>query len=100
LAYEANTIDRKRSYMKLVKCTKCGSNELLEEKGYVVCAYCRIRYIPDVGDTPTADTVISVYDDIQKLLEKCRSEPENRRRFVRLILDLDPTNTEALQYLK
>jgi hypothetical protein len=86
--------------MKLVECTKCGSNELLEEGGYVVCAYCRLKFVPGAGDRPNAGAAISVYDDIRDLLEKCKHDPANRRRYANLILDLDPTNVEAMQYLR
>lgn len=40
--------------MRLVDCRACGSKELLEEDGIVVCAYCQARYIPDPGDRPVA----------------------------------------------
>jgi len=86
--------------MKLVECAKCGSNELFEENGYVVCAYCRLKFVPSNGDLPKAGAAITVYDDIRKLLEKCSNEPSNRIRYANLILDLDPTNIEAKQYLR
>jgi hypothetical protein len=86
--------------MKLVECAKCGSNELFDEGGYVVCAYCRLKFVPSAGDLPKFGAAISVFDDIQRLLEKCHSDPANRRRYANLILDLDPTNSEALQHLR
>lgn len=86
--------------MNLVECTKCGSNELFDEGGYVICAYCRLKFVPSPGDRPNTGGTISVYDDIRALLEKCKSEPSNRRRYANLILDLDPTNAEAIQYLR
>ena len=86
--------------MKLVKCTKCGSNELFEESGYVVCVYCRLKFVPSTGDRPKSESTISVYQDIHELLEKCRSDSSNSRRYANLILDIDPTNVEVLQYLR
>lgn len=86
--------------MKLVLCSKCGSNELYEEERYVVCAYCRIRFVPSVEDKPAVTSDISVFDDVQRLLLRCRSEPENRRRIAGLIIDIDPTNAEALTYIR
>jgi uncharacterized Zn finger protein (UPF0148 family) len=86
--------------MKLIECTKCGSNELFDEKGYVVCAYCRLKFVPSPEDVSKKGAIISVYDDIQELLAKCTSDPENRRRYASLILDLDPTNTDVLRYLR
>jgi hypothetical protein len=86
--------------MKLVECSKCGSNELFEESGFVVCAYCRLKFVPSSGDLPNSGAAISVFDDIQELLGKCRSDPANKRRYANLILDLDPTNSEAAQFLR
>lgn len=86
--------------MKLVECSNCGSNELFEENGFAVCAFCRLKFVPGAGDRPNSGAAISVYDDIQELLGKCRSDPANRRRYANLILDLDPTNFEAAQFLQ
>ena len=43
---------------------------------------------------------LCMYADIQALLEKCKSDPNNRRRYASLILDIDPTNQQANQYLR
>ena len=86
--------------MRPIECSKCGSKEMYEEIDYVICAYCRVKFIPSPGDLPRSSTVISVSDDIQQLLAKCRNDPDNRRRFANLILDLDPSNSEALRYLR
>ena len=86
--------------MKLVVCTRCGSRELLEEGGYVVCAYCQSRFAPQADHLPRKETVIGVHSDIQVLMQKCRDEPANRRRYASLILDIDPTNEEAKGYLR
>jgi hypothetical protein len=85
--------------MKLVSCTRCGSKELFEESGYVVCDYCRSRFVPQSGDLPNKESVIGVYSDVQLLLQKCRDDPANRRRYAALILDLDPTNQAVQMYL-
>ena len=77
--------------MKLVQCSRCGSKELHEEGGLIVCDYCQSQFVPQADETRPADTV--------NLLEKCRTDPANRRRYASLILDLDPTNTEAVNYL-
>lgn len=86
--------------MKLVVCTRCGSRELLEEAGYVVCAYCQSRFAPHADDLPRKQTVIGLNADIQGLLRKCEDDPANRRRYASLILDIDPTNEEATKYLR
>ena len=85
--------------MKLVDCTRCGSKELVEKDGFIVCVYCQAKYLPQVGDVPPKQTIIGIESDIQALLHKCREDKVNRRRFANLILDIDPTNQEAKQYL-
>ena len=86
--------------MKLVVCTACGSRELSEEDGYVVCAYCQSRFVPQVEDRLQTETVIGVQSDVQALLQKCQDDPANRRRYAGLVLDIDPTNPEAYNYLR
>jgi DNA-directed RNA polymerase subunit RPC12/RpoP len=86
--------------MKLVECTPCGSKELFEENGYIVCEYCRSRFAPQAGDAPPRETVIGVQSDIQVLLRKCKDDPANRHRYASLILDIDPTNYKATDYLR
>jgi len=85
--------------MKLVECPKCGSQELIEQRGYVFCAYCRSKFIPRAEDSPPVESVIAINSDIDDLLQKCRTDPPNRRRYANLILDIDPTNHEAMKYL-
>lgn len=85
--------------MKLVACVRCGSKELFEESGYIVCAYCQSRFAPQVDDLAAKETVINFHSDIQRLLQKCRDDPVNRRRYANLILDIDPANQEAKKYL-
>ena len=85
--------------MKLIVCTRCGSRDLLDEGGFVICAYCRSRFAVQADDLPAKESVISLQSDIQLLLQKCKDDPENRRRYANLILDLDPTNHEAANYL-
>ena len=85
--------------MKLVDCTRCGSKELVEKDGFIVCIYCQSKYVPQADDVPSRETVIEIASDIQSLLQKCREDSLNRRRFANLILDIDPTNLEAKQYL-
>jgi hypothetical protein len=86
--------------MKLVGCSRCGSKELVEDDGYMVCVYCQSRFVPGSADVPAVETVIGVASDIECLLVKCRSEPQNSRRYASLVLDIDPTNTEAMKYLR
>jgi len=73
---------------------------LHEENGLIVCAYCQSQFVPHAEDLRPKESVVGVYSDIQNLLEKCRADPANRRRYASLILDLDPTNREAAAYLR
>lgn len=50
--------------MKLVVCTKCGSNELHEEQRYVICAYCRIRFVPSADEVPPISSGYISGDDV------------------------------------
>ena len=84
--------------MKVVKCTQCGSQELSEEGGYVTCIYCQSRFTLTDGERPIKESMISVGSDIESLLQKCRDEPWNSRRYAKLVLDMDPNNQEAMAY--
>lgn len=82
--------------MNLLECSRCGSNELVEENSVVICIYCQSRFVPEANDLPV---VIDIQSDIISLLRKCIDDPKNRRRYANLILDIDPSNTDALKYL-
>lgn len=86
--------------MNPAECTRCGSTEFYEFDDYIICAYCRTKYSSAVTDEPPKETTIGVHSDIQLLLQKCKDDPANRRRYASLILDLDPTNKEAAAYLR
>lgn len=86
--------------MKVAECKRCGSKELIEKDGFLICVYCQSRYLPQEGDIPKPATEINISSDIQDLLQKCRDDPNNSRRYANLILDIDPTNNEAKRYLK
>lgn len=85
--------------MREVVCAGCGSKELVEDAGYAVCVYCRTRHVPEPKDAPQTTTVIALANDVAALLQRCRDDPANRRRYANLVLDLDPTNREAQRYL-
>jgi large subunit ribosomal protein L7/L12 len=48
--------------MKLMNCTTCGSKELVEEDGVVVCTYCQSRYQPGTGDAAPVPPMSSERD--------------------------------------
>lgn len=82
-----------------MKCSGCGSSDQFLENGYLICNYCRSKNRADPRDIPQKETIISINSDIEKLIEKCKSDPDNCRRYANLILDIDPTNQEAHHYL-
>ena len=86
-------------YMKQIKCTQCGANELYLENGIMVCKYCNARFILKSEDIGINTADISIKSDVEELLKKCRLYPRNARRYAKLILDIDPDNDEALKYL-
>lgn len=86
--------------MRVSKCDHCGSMDFLDKGSYLVCAYCRTKYDnEDVAVQLLDKTTISVASDIESLLKKCQEDPANRQRYASLILDIDPTNLQAIHYL-
>ncbi len=82
--------------MDLLRCEKCGSSEFLKKGTNYFCCYCRSAY---VKPNAQPDSDIALGDDIARLLRKCRENPSKASRYASLILDIDPSNTDALQYL-
>lgn len=85
--------------MKIMECVSCGSNELLENDGYLICAYCRSRFEQENDPIVRKETVIDVQSDIQMLLKRCVEDPLNRHRYASLVLDIDPSNSDAIKFL-
>lgn len=98
--YRVNNNNSGGKYMKSLICEKCGSNDFLEQNGYRMCKYCNTKYILDAYDIKPKSSSISLNNDIKMLLQKCRDEPANARRYANLILDIDPDNEEAKRYFK
>lgn len=80
--------------MKQIICESCGASDFVEKAGFRICQYCGTQY------QINSKSNISLEDDIQRLLRKCKEEPKKARRYANLILDIDPTNEEALKYLR
>jgi hypothetical protein len=86
--------------MRPSNCNRCGSTELSESGGFAICDFCRARFPLDTAELLARSTTIGVVSDVDALLQKCIEDPFNRKRYASLILDIDPTNTEALKYLR
>ena len=85
--------------MKIVYCERCGANEWTTQNGFRTCKYCGSKYQLTSDDVVVKESNIGVNSDVERLLKKCRLEPQNARKYANLILDIDPNNTEALKYL-
>lgn len=85
--------------MKVLKCTNCGSHELTDHGNYAICDFCRSHFAYNTQNGPASPSNIGVASDIDALLQKCQEDPLNRRRYASLILDIDPTNRKAQDYL-
>jgi len=85
--------------MKAIVCSNCGASSWKESFDSRTCVYCGTRYALVFDDYGDKGAGISVNSDVQNLLRKCRLEPAKARKYANLILDIDPTNEEALKYL-
>ncbi|MBO4914900.1 MAG: TFIIB-type zinc finger domain-containing protein [Oscillospiraceae bacterium] len=84
--------------MRAVVCQSCGSNDVLEENGYLVCRYCGTKHLMTADEKKQYESSIELRKDVERLLQKCRDEPSNAAKYAKLVLDIDPTNKEALRY--
>ena len=89
-------------------CKKCGNPKLEKKNGMYYCPFCGSIFLPDIHEqkamqmgskAANCSTSIDLRGDIDILLEKCKTEPENARKYANRILDIDPTNIEAIIYL-
>jgi uncharacterized Zn finger protein (UPF0148 family) len=85
--------------MKVNVCVNCGGNEFIYKEGAMFCKYCNTRYSLEENEKPRPASVVSIDQDIDLLLAKCKAEPSKADRYARLILDIDPTNKEAQKYV-
>ena len=90
-----------------LSCKKCGNPHLEKKNGLYACPYCgniflldeSERYAGILYNQNITATRIDIQSDVDVLLEKCRKDPKNARRYANRILDIDPTNREALKYI-
>ena len=98
--------------MRALICTSCGASRWKEEGDYRICLHCGTKFEKTpIERIPSAiqsfrtqvvrqvNSVININDDVERLLQKCRSDPKNARKYANLVLDIDPTNEEAQRYL-
>ena len=85
--------------MKILKCANCDANGLVEKSGFLICEYCGSKFAIESKDMPQQTMGRALNSDVERLLQKCRTEPRNARKYANLVLDIDPSNKEALKYL-
>lgn len=81
--------------MKAIVCEHCGGDEFIEKDGYRICRYCKSKFIPSKDDKPEKKATIALNDDVERLLQKCKTDPARARRYATLALEIDPGNKEA-----
>lgn len=84
--------------MKQNMCPNCGADEYIYKDGFKVCRYCNSRYSLGEESPARKSAEVALSDDITRLLEKCKTDPKNAKKYAGLILDIDPTNREAKKY--
>ena len=80
-------------------CESCGSNDFREEDGYRICNHCGTKHIITAEDRRIIQSNIELQNDVLRLLEKCKTEPERAKKYAQRILEMDPTNPEAIRIL-
>ena len=95
-------------------CKNCGASGMKLVKGYWCCDYCDSRFPATRDERSTyaasgsksvlgkhggVSSQIGLDDDVARLLEKCRTDRKNARKYANLILDIDPDNEEVWKYL-
>lgn len=101
--------------MEALVCRNCGANALLRKNNYLVCPYCDSRFAITKEERSNGlfggshhatlshigvDSSVALDDDVARLLEKCKTDPKKARKYANLVLDIDPDNEEALNYLR
>ncbi len=85
--------------MKELLCSRCGASDWKYSNGYRTCKYCGTVFSLTAEDRIQSESFINLNSDIQSLLKKCKLDPQNAKKYANLILDIDPTNQDALKYL-
>lgn len=85
--------------MKVFECINCGSPDFHEENGYRICDHCGTKHIITADDQRIPQSTIELNEDVARLLEKCKTDPERRKKYAQRILEMDPYNEEAKKIL-
>ena len=82
--------------MDKIQCASCGADDFVIKDEYKVCTYCGTRF---AVSSVSVNSTISLNSDVDRLLRKCITDPRNAKKYANLILDIDPSNKEAIKYL-
>ena len=85
--------------MKALICEHCGGDEFIEKEGYYICRYCKSTFVPSKDMKPEKTATIALNDDVARLLQKCKTDPVRAQKYAELILEMDPSNKEAIEIL-
>ena len=85
--------------MKTVECKGCGSSDLYEENGYLICRYCGTKHLITADDKPAKNSSIDLAADVERLLQRCKEDPARAKTIAQRILEIDPNNQEAKRFL-
>lgn len=85
--------------MKKNSCESCGARGLYLDNGYLTCSYCLSTFIPTLEDVPSMSTEIDLDADVQRLLNLMKTDPVNAGWYANLVLDIDPTNQDIINYI-
>ena len=85
--------------MKALTCPNCGGDEFIEKDGYRICRYCKSKLVISEEEKPAVQATMDLNDDVQVLLNKCKTDPARAKRYAMLALEIDPNNVEAKKIL-
>ena len=81
--------------MKTFVCEGCGSSDFHDIGGYRICDYCGKKHIITKEDKTLPQSTICLNEDVNRLLEKCRTDRANAVKYANRVLEIDPHNSEA-----
>ncbi|SEA49798.1 hypothetical protein SAMN05216349_11464 [Oribacterium sp. KHPX15] len=100
--------------MEKIICSCCGSTQFTFKNGYRICNYCETRYSISSDEqrneikaslennlkNKELSSGINIKNDVERLLNMCEKDKTHASKYANLILDIDPSNQEALKYIK
>lgn len=95
----SKTVESRWLKLKAIVCEKCGSNNWAEIPGFRKCKFCGTIYQLTAEDQAAKESNIDIRSDVRELLKKCETDPMNAKKYANLVLDIDPTNGDAMKYL-